>query len=74
MPQRPLDNKSNQGVLFVQRNVEGTKRPNWKGGVNIPGMGELVLVGWERVSAKGQRYISLKIEEPRENDNDGEAF
>ena len=73
MANRALDNKVNSGVLFVQRGTEGTKKPNWKGGINIPGVGEIVIAGWERVSAKGARYISLKVDE-RAAQNDEEAF
>ena len=72
---RELDNKPNQGVLFVQKGAEGTNRPNWKGGINIPGVGEVVLAGWERVSAKGVRYVSLKVDERQsENGENGDAF
>lgn len=69
MEQKPLSNKNLMGVLFPQ--VANGNRPNWKGGVNIDGT-EYVIVGWERTSARGKKYVSLKVEPPQAQTGDTE--
>ena len=60
---------TNSGVLFAnQYKEEGDSRPDFIGNVDVEGK-EFRLAGWKNVSSKGKRYISVKVEEPKQQDN-----
>lgn len=60
----PYDTK-NTGVLFVKKERKSEKQPNFQGKININGK-DFDLAGWTKVSKTGDKFISLKVEEPRD--------
>ena len=60
---------TNSGVLFAnQYKEEGDSRPDFVGNVDVNGT-EYRLAGWKNTSSKGKRYISVKVEESKQEDN-----
>ena len=60
---------TNSGVLFAnQYKEEGDSRPDFIGNVDVEGK-EFRLAGWKNVSSKGKRYIAVKVEEPKQEDD-----
>lgn len=61
---------TNSGVLFVNKyKEESDSRPDFVGTLDVDGR-ELRVAGWKNTSKGGKRYISLKVEEPREKSGD----
>ena len=56
--------KTNTGVLFVNKERKSDKYPNFRGTINVNGK-DFEVAGWTRESKTGDKYLSLKIEEPR---------
>jgi uncharacterized protein (DUF736 family) len=55
---------TNTGFLF--KNESGNeKAPAYKGKINVSGH-EYELAAWIRVSKSGAKFISLKVQEPRQ--------
>lgn len=53
---------TNTGALF--KNESGNeKAPNYKGKINVDGK-EYELAAWLRVGKSGQKFMSLKVQEP----------
>ena len=64
---------TNSGVLFAnQYKEEGDSRPDFIGNVDVEGK-EFRLAGWKNVSSKGKRYIAVKGEEPKQEDDNKPA-
>ena len=64
---------TNSGVLFAnQYKEEGDSRPDFIGNVDVEGK-EFRLAGWKNVSSKGKRYIAVKVEEPKQEDDNKPA-
>ena len=64
---------TNYGVLFAnQYKEEGDSRPDFIGNVDVEGK-EFRLAGWKNVSSKGKRYIAVKVEEPKQEDDNKPA-
>jgi len=60
---------TNSGVLFAnQYKEEGDSRPDFIGNIDVEGK-EFRLAGWKNVSSKGKRYIAVKVEEPKQEDD-----
>ena len=60
---------TNSGVLFAnQYKEEGDSRPDFIGNVDVEGK-EFRLAGWKNVSSKGKRYIAVKVEEPKQEED-----
>ena len=74
MAGKPLDNKPGWGVMFEQRVAADSKQPTLRGGIHIEGLGEVVIVGWERYSKNGVKYWSLKQDTQANNGGDKEPF
>ena len=55
---------SNSGVLFKNES-ENEKAPAYKGKINVDGK-EYELAAWIREAKSGQKFMSLKIQEPRQ--------
>ena len=55
---------TNSGVLFKNES-ENEKAPNYKGKINVAGK-EYELAAWIRTGKSGQKFMSLKVQEPRE--------
>ena len=58
---------TNRGVLF--RNETATpenKQPYMTGKINVEGK-DLQLAGWMQESKGGKKFLSLKVQEPKEN-------
>ena len=64
---------TNSGVLFAnQYKEEGDSRPDFIGNVDVEGK-EFRIAGWKNVSSKGKRYIAVKVEEPKQEDDNKPA-
>ena len=64
---------TNSGVLFAnQYKEEGDSRPDFIGNVDVEDK-EFRLAGWKNVSSKGKRYIAVKVEEPKQEDDNKPA-
>ena len=64
---------TNSGVLFAnQYKEEGDSRPDFIGNIDVEGK-EFRLAGWKNVSSKGKRYIAVKVEEPKQEDDNKPA-
>lgn len=58
---------TNRGVLFI-KNKKNEKQPDYEGKIDIEGK-EWALAGWKKQSAKGTNFLSLKVSEPRIEEN-----
>lgn len=57
---------TNSGVLFTKKKKEGQEKyPDYEGSLDVNGK-KFDIAGWNRVSKKGNPFISLKISEPKE--------
>lgn len=56
---------TNTGALFVKKERKNEKQPNFQGKINVNGH-EYDIAGWTKMSKTGDKFISLKIEEPRD--------
>ena len=54
---------SNRGMLMRTRDKLSEKHPDYFGTLNVNGV-EFELSGWSKVSAKGNKYMSLTIQPP----------
>ena len=54
----------NSGVLFKNES-ENEKAPAYKGKINVDGK-EYELAAWIREGKSGQKFMSLKVQEPRQ--------
>lgn len=57
--------KTNTGALFIKKERKSDKQPNFQGTINVNGK-DYDIAGWTRQSKTGDKYISLKVEEPRD--------
>lgn len=55
---------TNAGVLFKNES-DNEKAPNYKGKINVDGK-DFEIAAWVRVSKSGTRFLSLKVQEPRQ--------
>jgi uncharacterized protein (DUF736 family) len=62
----PYDN-TNSGVLFV-KNKKNEKQPDYEGKLDVNGK-EWALAGWKRTSKAGKPFLSIKVSEPRIEEN-----
>lgn len=53
---------TNSGVLFKNES-DNDKAPSYKGKINVDGK-EYELAAWVRVGKSGQKFMSLKVQEP----------
>ena len=60
------DNR-NQGVLFQNDKEGNEKRPDYTGKLDVEGV-PFRIAGWKRVGKSGKPFLSLKISEPQEFD------
>jgi uncharacterized protein (DUF736 family) len=56
---------TNNGALFRNDKEGNDNRPDYKGPINVEGK-EMQLSAWLKTSAKGVKYMSLQIEEKRQ--------
>jgi len=56
---------TNSGVLFRETDKKSEKAPDYKGKLNVNGK-ELEIAGWLRESKNGNKFLSLKVQEPRQ--------
>ena len=54
--------KTNSGVLF-KNDKKADNHPDYKGTINVNGK-EFSLGAWLKTSAKGNKFMSLKVSEP----------
>jgi uncharacterized protein (DUF736 family) len=60
----------NRGVLFPNRYKEdGDNKPDYTGNVDVQGE-QWRLAAWENTSAKGNRYLSIAVSEPKDKESD----
>jgi len=55
---------TNTGVLFKNES-DNEKAPAYKGKINVDGK-EYELAAWIKTGKSGQKFMSLKVQEPRE--------
>lgn len=55
---------TNSGALFKNERKDKESQPDYRGTINVDGR-ELELAAWLKTSAKGVRFMSLKVQEPR---------
>ena len=55
---------TNTGVLFKNES-DNEKAPNYKGKINVGGS-DYEIAAWVRESKNGVKFLSLKVQEPRE--------
>lgn len=55
---------TNTGVLFKNES-DNEKAPSYKGKINVNGQ-ELEIAAWVRQSKAGKKFLSLKVQEPRQ--------
>lgn len=55
---------TNSGVLFKNES-ENEKAPAYKGKINVDGK-DYELAAWIREGKSGQKFMSLKVQEPRQ--------
>jgi len=53
----------NRGVLFTNENKTNEKAPDYTGKINVDGV-DKDLAGWIKTSAKGKKFLSLKVNVP----------
>lgn len=56
---------SNSGVLFRETEKKNPKAPDYKGKLNVDGR-PLEVAGWIRESKAGNKFLSIKVQEPRQ--------
>jgi uncharacterized protein (DUF736 family) len=61
------EQKPGTGVLFPNES-DNPKAPNSKGSLTMPDGTRWDLAGWRQESKNGKKYLSLKVEEPRQKD------
>ena len=61
-------NNPGQGVMFPNDQQGNPNRPMWRGTVNIGGK-EYEISAWDRVSQRGNRFLSLEVREPWQGQN-----
>tara|TARA_R100001530_G_scaffold126726_1_gene95667 strand:+ start:3007 stop:3216 length:210 start_codon:yes stop_codon:yes gene_type:complete len=64
---------TNKGALFNAKEVKTDKHPVMTGKLNVEGK-DWHIAGWKAESKKGEKYLSLKVSEPREKQDDGLPF
>ena len=55
----------NRGALFANKKKETEQHPNMNGSINIEGT-EYWISGWTKVSAKGEKFISLSVKKKQD--------
>jgi uncharacterized protein (DUF736 family) len=63
------ETKDGQGALFMN-DKQNDKQPDRRGYIIWKGE-RIELAGWIKVSAKSEKYLSLKAQEPREQNQGG---
>lgn len=56
---------TNSGVLFKNDKDGNEKRPDYTGEINVDGK-DLRLAAWIKTSAKGTKFLSLRVSEKEE--------
>lgn len=59
---------NNKGVLFVNKGKKSEKHPDYDGKINVEGK-DWAIAGWKRTSKNGATFLSLKVSEPRVEEN-----
>ena len=65
---------TNSGALFKNdRKTEGDKLPDYRGELDVDGR-KLEIAAWIRTSAKGTKFMSLKVQEPHQKQGVGSVI
>lgn len=59
-----MTQNENTGVLFSNQK-KSDKQPDYRGKLNVNGK-EFEIAGWLKDTKNGDKFLSLKIQEPRE--------
>tara|TARA_R100000458_G_C8207411_1_gene196033 strand:- start:438 stop:665 length:228 start_codon:yes stop_codon:yes gene_type:complete len=60
---------TNKGAIFTNKyKEEGDNKPDHVGDINVEGKDWRIAL-WEATSKKGNKYLSARITEPREQEN-----
>lgn len=61
----PDYDNTNTGALFRQEDKKSDKHPDYTGKLDVEGA-DFRLAGWVKTSKSGKKFLSLKVSEPRE--------
>lgn len=73
MAEKKYTQKDNSGVLFDNDKKGNEKAPTYKGNCTIKGQ-KMYISAWLNESSSGNKYISLKFEEPKETKEEDAPF
>jgi uncharacterized protein (DUF736 family) len=59
--------ETNRGVLFRDEDKKTDKHPDYTGKLNVDGV-DFRLAGWIKTGKSGKKFLSLKVSEPRQQD------
>ena len=66
-----MTNKENTGAIF-KNDKKAENHPDWKGKINVNGK-EMQIALWQRTSEKGVNYLSAKVSEPYNKEQNGSS-
>ena len=66
-----MTNKENTGAIFKNENSTGNQ-PQWKGKIDVNGK-EMEIALWQRTSQNGVNYLSAKVSEPYNKEQNGSS-
>jgi uncharacterized protein (DUF736 family) len=66
-----MNNKENTGAIF-KNDKKAENQPDWKGKINVNGK-DLEIALWQRVSQNGVNYLSAKVSEPYNKEQNGDT-
>lgn len=66
-----MNNKENTGAIF-KNDKKAENHPDWKGKINVNGK-EMDIALWNRTSKNGVNYVSAKLSEPYNKENNGSS-
>jgi len=62
-----MQKKNNSGALFTNKKKQSEKSPDWQGNC-VVNETEMQVVAWEKISQKGEKYLSLAFSLPFKSD------
>ena len=63
-------NRPGSGALFSNNRKDKDTHPDYRGDVCLPDGTVMSIAGWLKSGRDGRKFISLKIEEPRDKKTD----
>jgi uncharacterized protein (DUF736 family) len=66
-----MNNKENTGAIF-KNEKKAENHPDWKGKINFNGK-DMEIALWQRTSQNGVNYLSAKVSEPYNKEQNGSS-